>query len=96
MKVQNGKANGNFDEFILTERNKFIPIVHVRRARETPHLLSQKIYVSGYLIEFRNIAVVFPTVSGEDKWGKCIEGLKYEIRKEVIKSRVRILEEDLL
>lgn len=87
MLVQSGQAPGNWNEFLAKVRLEFIPQDSVDRARDKLRSLRQKTSVLAYLNEFRNIVMVIPGISPDEKLDKFVSGLKPDVHFEVRKSR---------
>ena len=86
MKTQQPESPGTLDTLFAALRVEFIPADHVRRTRDKLNRLRQTRSVAAYLNEFRSIVLKLPQMSEEDKWDKFLNGLKYPIRLEVLKS----------
>jgi len=87
MLVQSGNAPTQWDAFLAKVRMEFIPQDSVARARDKLRALRQKTSVLAYLNEFRNIVMVIPGISDDEKLDKFVSGLKPEVILDVRKSR---------
>lgn len=79
-----------FKEFLILE---FIPADHTPRARDKLRKLKQTTSVEHYLAEFRNIVLMIGDISEGEKIDRFVEGLKYNVKIEVMKSSVNSFEE---
>lgn len=72
-----------FEKAIIEE---FIPFDSVQRSRDKLRRLVQRTSVTNYLSEFRNIVLTIPGMSEGEKVDRFSQGLKPNIRLEVMKS----------
>ena len=79
--------------FKLLLTTEFIPADHTRRARDKLRKLKQVGSVDKYLSEFRNIVLMIADMHEGEKLDKFVEGLKYNVRVEVLKSGCNQFEE---
>lgn len=91
--VQANIAPSSWNAFKEALRTEFIPSDHVRRARDRLRRLRQTHSVSKYLSLFRNVALTITDMNAGEKLDKFVDGLKQEIRIEVMKSSVSTFEE---
>ena len=70
--VQNWQAAGTFDEFVIAVRPEFVPLDHIRRARDKLRRPTQKTSVPAYRNGSRSISLTLPEMSADDKWGKFV------------------------
>ena len=87
MLVQSGQAPVNWNAFLEKVRIEFIPRDSVDRARDKLRALRQKSTVLAYLNEFRNVVMIIPRISEDEKLDKFVSGLKPDVHFEVRKSR---------
>ena len=81
----------SWEEFEKAIYQEFIPFDSVQRARDKLRRLSQKTSVSSYLSDFRNIALTIPGMNEEEKVDRFCQGLKPQVRLEVMKSGARTM-----
>ena len=93
MLVQGGNVPGNWEAFKIAVRTEFVPQDSSRRARDRLRKLYQKKSVASYIAEFRNIALTIPGITEEEQLDRFCEGLKPEIKLEVLKSNVNKMNE---
>ena len=91
--VNSSSALKTWVEFCTKIRTEFIPVDYVRRTRDRLRRLKQKTSVSKYLSDFRNIILTLPEVTEGEQFDKFINGLKSEVRLEVLKSTASTIEE---
>ena len=91
--VQTHFAPTSWEDFKTGVVKEFVLEDHVRRARDRLRKLQQTTSVSKYLAEFRNIVLNIPDISNGEKWDRFCDGLKYEVRLEVMKSTLTSFEE---
>ena len=72
-----------FEEAIIAE---FVPFDSVQRSRDKLRKLVQRTSVTSYLTEFRNIVLTIPGMSEGEKVDRFSQGLKPNIRLEVMKA----------
>lgn len=72
-----------FEKAIIDE---FIPFDSVQRSRDKLRRLVQRTSVTNYLTEFRNIVLTIPGISEGEKVDRFSQGLKPNIRLEVMKA----------
>lgn len=91
--VQNATTPSTWQEFKQALMAEFLPEDHIRRARDRLRRVKQKGSASEYIAEFRNIILAVPDISEGEKFDRFIEGLKPNIKVEVMKSTVTTFEE---
>jgi hypothetical protein len=74
-------------------RSEFIPQDHMRRSRDRLRKLRQRTSVASYISEFRNIALTISGITDDEQFDRFCEGLKPEIKLEVLKSNAASFEE---
>lgn len=84
------KEWGEFENAIIQE---FVPFDSVQRSRDKLRKLLQRTSVSSYLTEFRNIVLTIPGMSEGEIVDRFCQGLKPNIRLEVLKSGVQTMNE---
>lgn len=72
---------------------KFIPLDHVKRSRDKLKRLRQLHLVSKYLSKFCNLILAIPGMSIGKKLDSFIEGMKYPVTAEVLKTHSDSFEE---
>lgn len=80
----------NFKELVIKE---FIPADHTRRAREKLRKLKQLGSVEKYVAEFRNTILAISDMHEGEKTDRFVQGLKYGVKVEVMKSGVETFDE---
>jgi Retrotransposon gag protein len=93
MLVQTGIVPGSWEAFKVAVRTEFVPQDSSRRARDRLRKLYQKRSVASYISEFRNIALTIPGITEEEQLDRFCEGLKPEIKLEVLKGNVNKMNE---
>ena len=91
--MQAGKTTANWIDFGRMLKEEFIPEDHVRRSRDRLRRLKQVSSVSKYLSDFRNVIVTIPDITEKEKLDKFMEGLKFNVKVEVLKSSANSFEE---
>lgn len=91
--VQDNRTPSTWQEFKQALLNEFLPEDHVRRARDRLRATKQKGSVSKYISEYRNVILAVPDISEGEKFERFVDGLKSNIRLEVMKSTVTTFEE---
>lgn len=66
--------------------NEFVPADHARRARDKLRKIKQTGSVEKYLAEYRNIVLTINDMNDGEKMDRFVEGLKYSVKVEVLKS----------
>lgn len=82
-----------WDEFKRKLTSEFIPADHAQRARDKLRKRRQIGSVEKFLAEYRNIVLMIPEISGGEKLDRFVEGLKYDVIVEVLKSSRNSFEE---
>lgn len=72
---------------------EFVPFDSVQRSRDKLKRLIQKTSVSTYLSEFRNIVLTIPEINDGEKLDRFIQGLKPQVKIEVLKAGAKNLDE---
>lgn len=80
----------DFEKAIITE---FVPFDSVQRSRDKLRRLVQRTSVTHYLTEFRNIVLTIPGMSEGEKVDRFSQGLKPNIRLEVMKAGAQTMAE---
>lgn len=80
----------NFENMV---KNEFIPFDSVQRTRDKMRKLVQRTSVSAYLSEFRNMALMIADMSEGEKLDRFCQGLKPEIRLEVLKAGTNTIDQ---
>lgn len=93
VKVQSQTVPATWAEFEASVRNEFVPMDTLRRYRDKLRELVQHKSVSAYLAEFRNVSLMIPNMTEDEKVDKFCVGLKPQVRLEVLKSGVQTLDE---
>jgi Retrotransposon gag protein len=91
MLVQGGSVPAGWDAFKVAVRTEFIPQDSSRRARDKLRNLYQRRSVGSYVTEFRNIALTIPGITEEEQLDRFCEGLKPQIKLEILKSNATTL-----
>jgi len=91
--VQSQKIPTTWPEFENALRTEFVPQDSLRRSRDKIRKLTQRNSVSAYLAEFRNVSLMIPNMTEDEKVDRFCVGLKPQIRLEVLKSGVQTLEQ---
>ena len=91
--VQSGLSPKTWPQFCESIHREFVPSDYVRRARDRLRRLKQTGSVSKYLSEFRNIILTLPGVTEGEKLDKFVQGLKHNVRLEVLKSTASTFED---
>ena len=78
-----------WDAFETLVIQEFVPFDSVRRSRDKLRRLFQKTSVTSYLTEFRNVVLTIPDISEGEKLDRFCQGLKPQIRVEVMKAGVQ-------
>lgn len=78
-----------FEQPLLTE---FIPEDHIRMARYRLRDCRQKGSAAKCISEYRNIILAVPDISEGEKFDRFVDGLKQNVRMEVLKSAVATFE----
>lgn len=91
--VTANKVPLTWDEFEAAVRNEFIPFDSTQRSRDKLRKLVQRSSVSSYLSEFRNIALTIPGINEGEMVDRFCQGLKPQIRLEVLKAGVKTMDE---
>lgn len=91
--VQSNQVPSSWNNFRTLLLQEFVPHDHERRARDKLRRLKQTQSVSKYLSEFRNSTLMISDVSAGEMFDRFVQGLKREIRVEVLKSQCSTFEE---
>lgn len=91
--IQAGRTPTTWEEFRSMILSEFVPEDHVRRARDRLRRLKQTSSVSKYIAEFRNCVLMINDVSAGERFDRFVQGLKKEVRLEVLKSQASEFEE---
>lgn len=81
---------GAFKARLISE---FIPADHCRRARDKLRTLKQTSSVEHYLSEYRNTILMIGDMHEGEKVDRFVDGLKYNVRVEVLKTNCSSFEE---
>lgn len=91
--VQANSVPTTWQEFSTALKHEFVSADHVRRARDKLCKLKQVRSVSTYVTDFRNVILTIPDITPREKFDKFTDGLKNDIRVEVLKSNASNFEE---
>lgn len=91
--VRSGQIPSSWNDFKALVVNEFIPNDHERRARDKLRRLKQTLSVSKYLSECRNCTLGINDISDGEKFDRFVQGLKKDIRVEVLKSQCSTFDE---
>jgi len=91
--VQSNSTPTSWNEFVTLLKNEFVPADYLRQAREKFRKLTQRYSASRYVSEFRNAILTLPDVTEGEKFEKFVQGLKHNVRMEVLKSTASTFEE---
>lgn len=91
--VQSGRTPSSWEQFRMLVLNEFVPADHVRRARDKLRRLRQTSSVSKYLADFRNCILMIDDMSEGERFDRFVQGLKHEVRLEILKTQVSEFEE---
>ena len=91
--VQANAVPTPWDKFKEMLQKEFIPDDHVRRSRDKLRKLRQIGSVAKYLSDFRNLVLTIPVMTEGERLDRFTEGLKYDVRIEVLKSSVNTFDE---
>lgn len=80
----------DFRNALLSE---FVTSDHTRRARDKLRSLKQMNSVEKYLPEYRNLILMIGDMNEGEKVDRFVDGLKYNVRVEVLKSNCNSFEE---
>ena len=84
--VETNAIPATWDAFENSIAQEFVPFNSVQRSRDKLRRLFQKTSVSSYLSEFRNVVLMIPGMTEGEKVDRFCQGLKPQIRLEVLKS----------
>ena len=70
---------------------EFVPFDSVQRSRDKLRRLTQRFSVAAYLAEFRNVTPAIPHMTEDEKVDLFCQGLKTQIRLEVMKAGARTM-----
>lgn len=82
-----------WDEFRAVLMTEFIPADHKRRARDKLRRLKQTSSVEKYLSEYPNSTLQIGDMNEGEKVDRFVEGLKFNVRVEVLKTNSNSFEE---
>lgn len=91
--VNNSRIPTSWDEFKTMIIGEFVPADHTQRARDKLRKLRQISSVEKYLSEYRNIVLMISDINEGEKLDRFIDGLRYNVKVEVMKSRCHSFEE---
>ncbi len=91
--VQSGSSPTTWSSFCEALKSEFVPADYVRRARDRLRRLKQTGSVTKYLSEFRKVILTLPDVTEGEKLDKFVQGLKHNVRIEVLKSTASTFDE---
>lgn len=78
-------------EFENAVEKEFIPFDSAQRARDKLRRLTQRYSVAAFLAEFRNTVLAIPNMTEDEKVDRFCQGLKPQIRLEVMKAGARTM-----
>jgi len=93
-KVQANSIPTTWQQFVMELKAEFVPADYIRNARSKIRTLKQFKSVPEYLSEFRKIVLTITNIAEDEKLDKYLEGLREDIRLEVMKSSVITFEEE--
>lgn len=88
-----GTVPTTWDDFEKVIIEEFVPFDSTQRSRDRLRRLVQRTSVTSYLAEFRNIVLTIPGMSEGDKVDRFCQGLKPNIRLEVLKAGAQTMQE---
>lgn len=91
--VQSGRTPSSWKNFRALVLNKFVPADHIRRACDRLRRLRQTASVSKYIAEFCNFILTINDMSEGELLDRFVQGLKQEIKLEVLKTQVSHFED---
>lgn len=91
--VKSPETFSSWDAFKNVIVKEFIPADHTRRARDKLRKLKQLGPVEKYLAEYRNTVLMIGDNNDGEKLDRFIDGLKYGVKVEVMKSGCSSFEE---
>lgn len=91
--VQNNATPNTWQGFKQALLNEFIPDDQIRRARDRLRNCRQKGSAAKYISEYINIILSVPDISEGEKFDRFVDGLKNNVRLEVLKSTVATFED---
>lgn len=91
--AQTNTTPDTWTKFCDAIRSEFVPADYLRCGRDRLRKLKQTKSVSRYLAEFRNIILTLSDITEGEQLDKFVQGLKQEIRLEVLKSTASTFEE---
>ena len=80
-----------WEEFKNAVTQEFVPFDSVQRSRDKLRRLTQRFSVAAYLAEFRNVILTIPHMTEDEKVDRFCQGLKPQIRLEVMKAGARTM-----
>ena len=89
--VASNSAPVVWEEFKNAVTQEFIPFDSVQRSRDKLRRLTQRFSVAAYLAEFRNVILAIPQMTEDEKVDRFCQGLKPQIRLEVMKAGARTM-----
>lgn len=92
-KVNSPESPTTWDSFKNALTAEFIPEDHCRRARNCLRKIRQTSSVEKYLAEFRNVVLMISDMNESEKVDRFLNGLKYQVKVEVMKNGVNSFEE---
>ena len=91
--IASNQTPETWEEFEGKLVQEFIPVDSVRRSRDKLRRLVQRYSVSAYLSEFRNLVLTIPNMHEGEMVDRFCQGLKPQIRLEVMKAGASTMEE---
>ena len=89
--VASNSAPTVWEEFKNAVTREFVPFDSIQRSRDKLRRLTQRFSVAAYLAEFRNIILTIPHMTEDEKVDRFCQGLKPQIRLEVMKAGARTM-----
>jgi len=83
----------SIDDFETALLQEFVPFDSVQRSKDKLRKHFQKGSVSSYLSQFRNISILIPNMNEGEQVDRFCQGLKPQIRLEVMKAGVQTMTE---
>lgn len=84
--MNSANTANTWDEFKHELTSKFVPVDNAHRARDKLRRLKQKTLVEKFLYEFRNTILLIDSMSEGKKIDRFVDGLKFEVKVEVLKA----------
>lgn len=92
-RVSTASTSSSWIEFKSAIIQEFVPAHHAESARDKLRKLKQTRTVGSFVSEFQNMILTIPGMHEDEKIDRFLEGLKYNIRVEVLKAQVNTFDE---